>query len=167
AKLSPDLAGTMAPPVLCENTPDLGSRGLFTEDAARQTRRTGPSRQAIMAGGRGDRQRLGRLHPLGHVAGNASAPAAVDLGVLDPVVQPVRRAADLRRNRRDRLPASAMSPFTVENHPRGALFLTGQTNSNYPLVLVVLIALAVLGSVRYYAVVALEKTFAGWADIGH
>ncbi|KAA8605724.1 hypothetical protein AL036_17610 [Salipiger aestuarii] len=60
-----------------------------------------------------------------------------------------------------------MSPFTVENHPRGALFLTGQTNSNYPLVLAVLIALAVLGSVRYYAVVALEKTFAGWADIGH
>lgn len=46
----------------------------------------------------------------------------------------------------------------------GALFLSGQTNSDYPLMFAVLIALAVLGIVLYYAVVALEKIFAGWAE---
>ncbi len=46
----------------------------------------------------------------------------------------------------------------------GALFLSGQTNSNYPLMFAVLIALAVLGILLYYAVVALEKIFAGWAE---
>ncbi|SFD88296.1 ABC transporter permease [Roseivivax sediminis] len=46
----------------------------------------------------------------------------------------------------------------------GALFLSGQTNSNYPLMFAVLIALAVLGIVLYYAVVFLERTFAGWAE---
>ena len=54
----------------------------------------------------------------------------------------------------------------VSPHGRGlgALFLSGQTNSNYPLMFAVLIALAVLGIVLYYAVVALERTFAGWAE---
>jgi len=46
----------------------------------------------------------------------------------------------------------------------GALFLSGQTNSDYPLMFAVLIALAFLGIVLYYAVVALEKIFAGWAE---
>ncbi len=46
----------------------------------------------------------------------------------------------------------------------GALFLSGQTNSNYPLMFAVLIALAVLGIVLYYGVVFLEKIFAGWAE---
>lgn len=54
----------------------------------------------------------------------------------------------------------------VSPHGRGlgALFLSGQTNSDYPLMFAVLIALAVLGIVLYYAVVALEKVFAGWAE---
>lgn len=54
----------------------------------------------------------------------------------------------------------------VSPHGRGlgALFLSGQTNANYPLMFAVLIALAVLGIVLYYAVVYLEKTFAGWAE---
>lgn len=54
----------------------------------------------------------------------------------------------------------------VSPHGRGlgALFLSGQTNSNYPLMFAVLIALAVLGIALYYAVVALERTFAGWAE---
>ncbi|GGL69577.1 ABC transporter permease [Wenxinia marina] len=54
----------------------------------------------------------------------------------------------------------------VSPHGRGlgALFLSGQTNSNYPLMFAVLIALAVLGIVLYYAVVWLERTFAGWAE---
>jgi NitT/TauT family transport system permease protein len=46
----------------------------------------------------------------------------------------------------------------------GALFLSGQTNSNYPLMFAVLIALAFLGILLYYAVVWLERIFAGWAE---
>lgn len=46
----------------------------------------------------------------------------------------------------------------------GALFETGQTNSDYPLMFAVLIALAVLGIFLYYVVVMLERTFAGWAE---
>ena len=54
----------------------------------------------------------------------------------------------------------------VSPHGRGlgALFLSGQTNSNYPLMFAVLITLAVLGIALYYAVVALERIFAGWAE---
>lgn len=54
----------------------------------------------------------------------------------------------------------------VSPHGRGlgALFDSGKTNSNYPLMFAVLIALAFLGIVLYYFVVALEKKFAGWAD---
>ena len=40
----------------------------------------------------------------------------------------------------------------------------GKTNSDYPLMFAVLIALAFLGIVLYYVVVALEKIFAGWAE---
>ena len=46
----------------------------------------------------------------------------------------------------------------------GALFDSGKTNSDYPLMFAVLIALALLGIVLYYIVVALEKIFAGWAE---
>ena len=54
----------------------------------------------------------------------------------------------------------------ISPHGRGlgALFLSGQTNSNYPLMFAVLIALAVLGIVLYHAVVMLGKIFAGWAE---
>ncbi len=54
----------------------------------------------------------------------------------------------------------------VSPHGRGlgALFLSGQTNSNYPLMFAVLIALAVLGIALYYGVVWLERIFAGWAE---
>lgn len=54
----------------------------------------------------------------------------------------------------------------VSPHGRGlgALFLSGQINSDYPLMFAVLIALAVLGIILYYAVVALEQIFAGWAE---
>ncbi|MEX1660864.1 ABC transporter permease [Thioclava sp. 15-R06ZXC-3] len=46
----------------------------------------------------------------------------------------------------------------------GSLFQSGATNGDYPLMFAVLIALAFLGIVLYYAVVALEKVFAGWAE---
>lgn len=54
----------------------------------------------------------------------------------------------------------------VSPHGRGlgALFDSGRTNSDFPLMFAVLIALAVLGIVLYYIVVALEKIFAGWAE---
>jgi len=54
----------------------------------------------------------------------------------------------------------------VSPHGRGlgALFESGKTNSDYPLMFAVLIALGFLGIVLYYVVVALEKIFAGWAE---
>jgi len=54
----------------------------------------------------------------------------------------------------------------VSPHGRGlgALFDSGKTNSDYPLMFAVLIALAALGIVLYYVVVWLERTFAGWAE---
>ena len=54
----------------------------------------------------------------------------------------------------------------VSPHGRGlgALFDSGKTNSDYPLMFAVLIALALLGIMLYYIVVALEKVFAGWAE---
>ena len=54
----------------------------------------------------------------------------------------------------------------VSPHGRGlgALFDSGKTNSDYPFMFAVLIALAVLGIVLYYFVVVLERIFAGWAD---
>ena len=54
----------------------------------------------------------------------------------------------------------------VSPHGRGlgALFDSGKTNSDYPLMFPVLIALAVLGIALYYVVVVLEKMFAGWAE---
>lgn len=54
----------------------------------------------------------------------------------------------------------------VSPHGRGlgALFDSGKTNSDYPLMFAVLIALALIGILLYYIVVALEKIFAGWAE---
>jgi len=53
----------------------------------------------------------------------------------------------------------------VTPHGRGlgSLFDSGRTNSDYPLMFAVLIALAFLGIVLYYLVVMLERIFAGWA----
>jgi NitT/TauT family transport system permease protein len=54
----------------------------------------------------------------------------------------------------------------VSPHGRGlgALFDSGRTNADYPLMFAVLIALAVLGIALFYLVVALERVFAGWAE---
>ncbi len=54
----------------------------------------------------------------------------------------------------------------ISPHGRGlgALFQSGATNGDYPLMFAVLIALAFLGIVLYYGVVALERIFAGWAE---
>ncbi|WP_298558686.1 ABC transporter permease [uncultured Aliiroseovarius sp.] len=54
----------------------------------------------------------------------------------------------------------------VSPHGRGlgALFDSGKTNSDYPLMFAVLVMLAFLGIVLFYVVVFLERIFAGWAD---
>lgn len=54
----------------------------------------------------------------------------------------------------------------VEPHGRGLghLFDSGKINADYPLMFAVLIALALMGIVLYYVVVALEQIFAGWAE---
>ena len=54
----------------------------------------------------------------------------------------------------------------VEPHGKGLghLFDSGKINADYPLMFAVLIALAALGIVLYYVVVALERVFAGWAE---
>ncbi|NRA98376.1 MAG: ABC transporter permease subunit [Rhodobacteraceae bacterium] len=54
----------------------------------------------------------------------------------------------------------------VSPHGRGlgALFDSGKTNADFPLMFAVLLALAALGIALYYVVVFLERTFAGWAE---
>ena len=54
----------------------------------------------------------------------------------------------------------------VSPHGRGlgALVDSGKTNSDYPLMFAVLIALAILGIALYYVIVLLERIFAGWAE---
>lgn len=54
----------------------------------------------------------------------------------------------------------------IEPHGRGLghLFDSAKISSDYPLMFAVLIALAFMGIVLYYVVVALERIFAGWAE---
>ncbi|SFI94610.1 ABC transporter permease [Jannaschia pohangensis] len=54
----------------------------------------------------------------------------------------------------------------ISPHGRGlgALFDSGRTNADYPLMFAVLIALALLGIALFYVVVFLERIFAGWAE---
>jgi len=54
----------------------------------------------------------------------------------------------------------------IEPHGKGLGFLfdSGKISADYPLMFAVLIALAFLGIVLYYIVVALERIFAGWAE---
>jgi NitT/TauT family transport system permease protein len=54
----------------------------------------------------------------------------------------------------------------VSPHGRGLgdLFDSGKISADYPLMFAVLVALAFLGIILFYVVVALEKFFAGWAE---
>lgn len=54
----------------------------------------------------------------------------------------------------------------IEPHGRGLghLFDSARINSDYPLMFAVLLALAFMGILLFYVVVALEKIFAGWAE---
>lgn len=57
------------------------------------------------------------LQLLGNVGGNPSPLAAVDFGLLHPVKQRMRRAADLGRYRCHRCPARGMLAFVIQDHP--------------------------------------------------
>jgi len=54
----------------------------------------------------------------------------------------------------------------IEPHGRGLghLFDSGKISADYPLMFAVLIALAIMGIMLFYVVVALERFFAGWAE---
>ncbi len=54
----------------------------------------------------------------------------------------------------------------IEPHGRGLghLFDSAKISSDYPLMFAVLIALAFMGILLYYVVVAMERVFAGWAE---
>ncbi|GAB4262153.1 MAG: ABC transporter permease [Pararhodobacter sp.] len=54
--------------------------------------------------------------------------------------------------------------ITPHGRGLGHLFQSAQTNSDFPLMFAVLFALAASGIVLYYAIVALERVFAGWAE---
>ena len=61
------------------------------------------------------------LHLLGLLARDAVALANVNLDLLDPLIQSLRRATNLRRNRQDRRPTALMLPGVVQNHANGTL----------------------------------------------
>jgi hypothetical protein len=58
-----------------------------------------------------------RLQLLGHVGRNAGPLPAIDFGLLAPVMQRLRRAADLGRNGGYRRPARRVLAGVIQNHP--------------------------------------------------
>ena len=63
---------------------------------------------------------LQRLEPLALVRRRTRPDAAVALRLLHPLVQRLRRAADLARNRDDRRPARRMLALVIQHHPHRA-----------------------------------------------
>src|SRR5271156_6596054 len=55
-----------------------------------------------------------------HIRGNTGAHTTVALGLLHPLMQRLRRAADLGGDRRDRRPARGMLAFVIQNHSHRA-----------------------------------------------
>src|SRR5271169_4241498 len=55
-----------------------------------------------------------------HIRGNTGAHTTVALGLLHPLMQRLRRAADLGGDRRDRHPARGMLAFVIQNHSHRA-----------------------------------------------
>jgi hypothetical protein len=71
--------------------------------------------------------RVQALHLFGHLAGDTGPLATVDLGLADPVIQGLRLSADLRGNRRNRLPPRTMLALVVQQQPHGAFTHFGGT----------------------------------------
>ena len=63
---------------------------------------------------------LQRLQTFGNFGRNAAAYAVVDLSSLDPLIERLSRAADLRSNRSHRRPPRGMILLMLENQPNGA-----------------------------------------------
>jgi hypothetical protein len=57
------------------------------------------------------------LRSLSSLCPHTSTSATVDLGLLDPIMQRLRRAADLGRNRAYRRPAGGMLALVLQYHP--------------------------------------------------
>jgi len=62
---------------------------------------------------------LQRPHPLSHLGRHTGAFASVDLRLLHPLVQRLRRAADLGCDRRDRRPTGRMLMRVIQQPPNG------------------------------------------------
>ena len=60
------------------------------------------------------------LQPFGHLARNARPRTAVDLGLLHPIAERLRRTADLGRDRGNRRPPGRMLPLVIEHQPHRA-----------------------------------------------
>jgi hypothetical protein len=72
---------------------------------------------------------LQRLQALGNFARNAATHAAVGLRLLDPLIERLRRAADLRGNRSHRRPPRGMILLVLENQPNRACALPAKIGS--------------------------------------
>src|SRR4029079_18361313 len=64
---------------------------------------------------------LKRLQTFALVARDTGLAAAVDVGLLDPLIERLRRAADLGRNRHDRRPLRGVLAAMLDHHPDGTL----------------------------------------------
>lgn len=64
---------------------------------------------------------LQRLHLVGHLSRDTAALAAVDLGLLHPLMQRLRNAADLLGNRYHGRPPGRVIPLVIKNHPHQSL----------------------------------------------
>ena len=60
------------------------------------------------------------LQPGGHLRRRTGRAPAVALGLLQPLVERLPGAADLRRDRDDRRPTRRVLPLVIQNHPRTA-----------------------------------------------
>ena len=63
---------------------------------------------------------LQRLQPFGNFSWNAAAHTVVDVSFLDPLIERLSRAADLRSNRSHRRPPRGMILLVLENQPNRA-----------------------------------------------
>ena len=71
-----------------------------------------------------------RLHARGHLGRHARPLARIDLGLLHPFVQCLRRAADLGGDRSDRSPSGGMLMLAIQNQPDRLLAQSGETCSS-------------------------------------
>lgn len=60
------------------------------------------------------------LHLLGVFGRDPATVACINLNLLDPFVQKLRRTADVRRDRQDYRPPAVMLPLIVQNQPYSA-----------------------------------------------